>query len=168
MVMMIKSLKEVHQGTNWDSPQMRACALGRCAAEYYSVCKDLEEKYKTGMPYFHTELGNMHLSMELIFKALAVKLIPNFDPKSSGHKTSGIIEKYHKDVEYFGTVHTSQEQMNLLKELEGGFVMMRYGEAYFSLSSADHRTHDEIFNPAIDLLKLLTKVGFMGRHFPLK
>jgi hypothetical protein len=165
--MILKPLKEVHPNANWNDPQMKSSSLGHCASEYYSITQHIEASF-TSFPYTYTLIANMHLSLELVVKAIAFKLISNFNARKFGHKTSKIIIAYIDQIAEFKNVLADNEKMELIQQLESGFVEMRYGETYSSMDRNDSKVYNNLFNSLIDYLRSITNVKFLARHFKEK
>jgi hypothetical protein len=165
--MILKPLKEVHPTINWNDPQMKSSKLGYCATEYYSITKYIAANYRSS-PYVYTLVANMHLSLELVVKAIAIKLKPEFKPKDFRHKTSKVIVRYADEINEFKSIHMNKKKMELIQELENGFIDMRYGETYCVI---DHHNdlllYNSLFIELIDFLYSITKVKFLTNHLDI-
>lgn len=162
--MILKPLSDVHPTVNWNDPQMKSSSLGYCAAEYYKVTQFIEANFKI-FPQSYTLITNMHLSLELATKAIAVKLVPGFNSKRFGHKTSTIISTFFNQISVFGVIKNNIDEMLLIQELENGFIDMRYGEVYCMIDQPDRVNHRQIFLRLIDFLHSITRNKFIPQHF---
>jgi hypothetical protein len=162
--MIVRPLEEAHPGSNWKDPQLKSSMFGNCAREYYDVAQKTDADFKSS-PHFYTLIGNMHLSIELAIKGIAIRSIAHFNPKQYSHKPSQIIKDYSDQISVFKKIQEDKEAIQMIEELENGFVGMRYGEMYVSIDEKDRAIYKNLFIALIDFLNSITKVKFMPHHF---
>ncbi len=140
----ITPLTDVHPDSGYDEPEERAQLLAASGIWHFDAAYILKEVLN--LP--PVMVPQMHETIELIAKGLALLADRDFNPRKYSHDTPRLINDYRALVPVFGVIAEDIHIMELIKELEQGYLAVRYGEAHISF---DRETWDS-FCVAVKML----------------
>lgn len=155
-----------------DTPRLNAAKLGHAARQQldiYLLVRKSCAKYGRSQIFFLTSLiPTMHTIIELLGKALAYELDPEFQIKKN-HNVWGIFAKYADRDVVLSEIVRSKKRKELILELEKGYGDLRYGISHVFISNEAIREFEGLTDDLFNNLRKLSGLPFksMLDAFPL-
>lgn len=132
MKILVTDLDKAFPGGHYLKPSSRSNSLNSAGRDYFQACKFLVENHNTVGPLFYVVLPTMHQTLELLAKAVAYRVDPNFEPKKYSHRVRDIVNDYAALFPFFLVISTDPEMQLLLEGLEKAYLGVRYGQCAIS------------------------------------
>ncbi|MES2939721.1 MAG: hypothetical protein V4864_18705 [Pseudomonadota bacterium] len=161
-MIVIKPLTEAFPSSGFDTPKGRAASLLEAGSNYLATVEFLRHKNREIGPLFNVMLPSMHQALELLSKAVAYKVDPEFRPRNYSHGLLQLITDYSNQAPVFQGIMARADAVALIAALEQAYSGVRYGECFLSYDAEDH---DLFVDIAYGLLAQLHDLGF-GFAFP--
>lgn len=124
---------------------------------YLAAVEFLRYKHEEIGPLFYVMLPSMFQALELLSKAVALKINPSFDPKKDKHKVLKVVRQHSDRVPVFQDILDHGDAVQLFTALERAYFGVRYGECVVGYDAEDHELFTQI---AYALLFQLHVFGF--------
>ena len=160
MMIKIVPLTRAFPDSWYDEPHARGAMLYSIGMDYYRACCILQRSAAAGdsWPLPNVMLPAMHQTLELLIKAVAMRIDDTFDPRKQGHKTIGILETYADQSPVFASIVADPPNKVLLEELYKSYLLLRYGEAALTYDAEDWHKYVQIAQTLAD--DLYVRFGF--------
>lgn len=128
---MFKIGKLIGFSSHYKNPDATARSFANTAIQYYRVAhllnrKQWEEFFVADRVLYPT----MHQTLELLIKALALKVEPGFSPERYSHDSAKIVRYLANKSQVFDAINQDKNAVSLLKTLEKAYRDLRYGQAF--------------------------------------
>lgn len=162
--MAIKILKyeEAFPQSGADLDSRQATCFGYASAEYYTACLALMSQHESIGILTNVLLPSMHQCLELLVKAIAKKIDPQFNQKNKkySHRTWNIIKEYSPLVLGFEGLLNDSAVRVLFEELEKSYFVVRYGSGVLQFDGDAWELFQRVVDDLLDVLRHLTELRF--------
>lgn len=155
MSISVTKLENAFPRGGYHTPHARACTLAYAGLDYLRACTYLVDRHKEIGPLFNVILPTMHQTLELLVKAVAYKVDPEFNPIKYSHRIKSLIQDYSVSIPLFASLSGDQKTLELLEGLEKSYLGVRYGECVLSY---DHEAWSLFSSMAVVLLDTLSEL----------
>ncbi len=109
----------------------RQHTLAHCGADYLNAVGTLLRAQQIDFRAFHPFVGLplLHMAIELLAKAHAVRVEPSIDLHKFSHHTAKLIKKKRAAIPVFADIAADGASLALILALEKAWTAVRYGEA---------------------------------------
>jgi len=165
MVIKLTKLTDAYPDSGFNSHITRSHLFAHAGISFLRACAAVDSSHDTYGYNLHTPLPLMHQAIELLLKAHASMVDPQFAPKDYGHKTIKILKDYSSEISVFSTITSSQEHMELIAGLEKAWLSVRYAEVIVEYSGSDYSCAGNLANLLSDEYFKMHNVCLQSHHF---
>jgi hypothetical protein len=163
-MIIVRKLRDVHPGVNFDTPRIRTGALAHAGLEYLRACLTVHNEAQPAIP-FNFLLPTMHQTIELLVKAVAFDAVPGFDPKKYSHRVQNILRDYAAQAPIFGAMLSNPEIVIVLEGLKKSYIGVRYAECHVAFDGDAWELFLRVATDLIEDLYQRTKISLLKTHF---
>lgn len=146
-----------------ETPRLNSTKLGHSARQqfdiYLLVRKSCAQYGRSEIFFLTSLIPTMHIIIELLGKALAYELDPNFQTKNN-HNVWGILAKYAEKDAVLSEIIQSKKRKELILELEEGFINLRYGKSHVFITNEAVREFESLADDLFNNLRKLSGLPF--------